>query len=104
MLAAADAVADTRKAQGQTNANVAGNIQGRLVLESYADRQRDGAGQQDVHRHGDVGQYRTNGGNDVSHVPPFSLNAFDVRSTKVLRPFYEARACRCFAATGAAVA
>ena len=92
VLAAADAVADAGQPEGEADADMAGNVERRLVLETDADRQRDRAGEQDVEGDDDVGQYRTNGGNEVESWPPFSLNAFDAGSTNVLRAFYEARA------------
>ena len=61
------AVADAGQAKGQADADVAGNVQRGLVLEADADRQRDRAGEQDVEGNDDIGQYRTNGGNEVSH-------------------------------------
>ncbi len=64
VLAAAHAIANAGQSERQADADVAGNVERGLVLEADADRERDRTGDQDVEGNDDVGQYRTNGGNE----------------------------------------
>ena len=66
-------IADAGQPEGEADADVSWHVERGLVLEPNADRERDRAGDEHVEGNDEVGQYRTNGGNEVGHRPPFSL-------------------------------
>jgi hypothetical protein len=67
VFAPTHAISNPGQSQRQRDADMTGQVKRRLVLETDTDRECNRSCNQDVKGNDDVGEYRTNGGNEVGH-------------------------------------